>query len=317
VSGSLTPTPDYQKEKEELRPFGELLERKDLVYHGVGVDLIALYGIAEHGLSSAADQEERLGYVNSNTTKELTKTGSDLVSVAETPVRKLPNVAFVTYIEGSAVSFAIDPANCSMVQPPDRGFYDEAFIKGAVMEDVVGVVINDDTADQRVADQPVVSRNVSPDVVAQKAQNVFNFLVRNLDPHLANYQEELDALAGELAHITSERLAATFGMISDADRNKIALVDEWLRDKITKALETKYGTEDLTVLDLVRRTFPSRRLYVNEHTDVTPYQEDVLFDTLALDGDPIGYTKWDGAPGNPSAAKMRQAWRRRSLRQDL
>lgn len=304
-------TPDHQKDREMIRPFSELLERKDIVYHGIGIDLVALYGIAEHGLSSAVQQEERLGYINSNTTAEFTKTGSDLVSVAETPQVDRPNTAFVTYIENSPVSFAIDPSNCTRTQPPDRGFYDEAFIQGATREDIVGIVIDADTQNQRVVDQSIVARNVSPDVVAQKTKSVFNLLVRDLEPKLASYKEELDDLLGEVAHITSEQLNTTLGMIPESDRDKIALIDAWLRDKVALALESKYGRKDLSVLDLVRFNFPSMPIYANQHEDVVPYPEIKLFDRLDLD-DSIGYEAWDGTSSNPSStAKMRQRYRRR------
>jgi hypothetical protein len=315
MSELLDTAPNHQKDAETLRPFSELLEKKDLVYHGVGSDLVALYGIASHGLSSAAQQEERLGYVNSNTTSELTKTSSDLVSVAETPQPERPNTAFVTYIENSPVSFAIDPSNRPMVQPSDRGFYDEAFIQGAEKEDIVGIVVDGDTIDQRIVDQPIVSRNVSPDVVVQKTKNVFDFLVRELDPQLISYKEELDALLVEIEHITSDQLRTTFGMITDTDHDKILLVDEWLRDKVALALEAKYGGKDMSVLDLVRLNFPATPLYVNNHTDVAPYSEDDMFAKLELT-DSIGYEKWDGTPDDPtSTAKARQRYHRRRAQQ--
>lgn len=296
---------------DQVRPLSELLREPNLVYHGIGVDLVALDGIAHNGILSAKRREE-LGVRNLNTADTLTKTASDHISVARTPQPDEPNEAFMSYIDPSSISFAIDPSNGRLEQPIDRGFYDEAFIQEAERKDIRGIVIGEQQREALVVEQPVVAQNVAPDVVAIKARLTFDFLVSKLAPELAERREELEVLLDTITDITAERLEATMGMITDDQKQRILAVDEWLRGAIAFGLKTAYGNADMTVEELVRLNFPDKPLYTNDHASVSHSSEKDFFTTLGLDEN-IGYGQWDGTPGDPlGRGKLRERFRRRS-----
>jgi hypothetical protein len=302
----IAPHPNQTANGPETAPFSELLAREDVVYHGIGTDIVALAGIAEHGIVPVATQEKVTGLVNSNGPRELSKNGDDSVSVVKTPRPGESNQAFTTYIEHSPISFAIHASGNAVSQPPNRGFYDEAFILGAKDEDIVGVVIDGVTADMPVSSLPIVTGNVAPDAVAGKARNIVDFIAANLDPAIASHGAELDSLLEGIAHITADYLRPTFGEAPEADRSKIEGLDQWLRDQLSAGLIKKFG-KDLSVFDLVSTYFPSKPLYINNHdTGIEPYSEKAFFDTLPSDAK-IGYEAFDGSDDGPSLQQLRQA----------
>ena len=295
-----------QKLLEGLRPFSELLSQENIVYHGVGADIIAVTGIAQEGLISALAQEEKLGIANRNSPPELAKNGEIYISVARTPQRESPNQAFMTYIEHSPISFALDGSNVALTQPSGRGFYDEAFIEGATNDDIVGVVVDSDSAEIPIAELPIVTGNISADVVAGKSRAYLD-LLETLDPSLGQVRDELEELLTGISHIDTEYLHRTWGQVSKEDEQKIEYIDTWLRDKLAQSLETRFGSADMSVLEMVRLKFPDKDIYVNDHTSGTElYNEQEYFATLPSDAK-IGYQKFDGKPGSPSLEMLRRA----------
>lgn len=78
------------------------------------------------------------------------------------------------------------------------------------------------------------------------------------------------------------------------------------KPNLETALRHKFGRSDLTILEIVRATFPSTTLYLNAHGDNIPLlTEDEYFNRLDVT-DTIGYEKWDGTPGNPSLPVLRR-----------
>ncbi|MEI6480906.1 MAG: hypothetical protein WCO19_01235 [Candidatus Saccharibacteria bacterium] len=295
-----------QKLLEGLRPFSELLSQENIVYHGVGADIIAVTGIAQEGLLSALAQEEKLGIANTNSPPELAKNGETHISVARAPQPGSPNQAFMTYIEHSPISFAIDASKAPLTQPPGRGFYDEGFIEGATSDDIVGVVIDAETADRPIAELPIVTANISADVVAGKSRAYLE-LMEHVDPAVGLSRGELEGLLDGISHIDIDYIHKTWGQVSKEDEKKIEAIDTWLRDKLTAVLVTRFGSADMSVLEMVRLKFPDKDIYVNDHTSGTElYNEQEYFATLPSDAK-IGYQKFDGKPGSPSLEMLRRA----------
>ena len=199
-----------QRMNEGLRPFSELLSQENIVYHGVGADIVVISGIAQGGLMSAVAQQETSGVVNTNSPIELVKNGDSLVSVARAPQPGSPNLAFMTYINHNPIAFAIDSSKATFSQPANRGFYDEAFIERARDEDIIGVVVDAETAHRPIAEQPIVTGNISADVVASKARSYLELLTK-LDPTSGESRDELEQLLGGIAHIDTNYLRATWG----------------------------------------------------------------------------------------------------------
>ena len=295
-----------QRLQEGLRPFNELLSQENIVYHGVGADIIAVTGIAQVGLASSLVQEETLGVANTNSPSEYAKNGDKYISVARAPQQDLPNQAFMTYIEHSPISFAIDASKVTLTQPSSRGFYDECFIEGATNDDIVGIVIDAETADRPIAELPIVTANISGDVVPGKSRAYIELLER-LDPTLVESRSELEELLYEIRHIDADFSRKTEGQLSKQDEQKIEAIDSWLRDKLARTLEKRFGSADLSVLETVRLNFPNTDIYVNDHSSGTPvYGEQEYFDTLPS-GTKIGYERFDGKPGSPSLEMLKRA----------
>jgi hypothetical protein len=238
MSEHSTPNQD-QNPHEGLRPFSELLSQENIVYHGVGADIVAVTGIAQVGLMSALAQEETLGIANRNSPSELAKNGEVHISVARAPQPGSPNQAFMTYIEQSPISFAIDGSKVALTQPSGRGFYDEGFIDGATNDDIVGVVIDAETAESPIAELPIVTANITADAVPGKSRAYLELLER-LDPTLGQSQGELEGMLDGISHIDTDYLRRTWGQVSKEDEQKIEAIDTWLRDKLAGSLNTRW-----------------------------------------------------------------------------
>jgi hypothetical protein len=304
---SETPTrdPNQSSGQEALRPFSELLARTDVVYHGIGADLVALDGVAAHGLLSASQQMELTDSHNTNSPRDAAWNGDDKVSVAKAPQSGLPNVAFMTYVESSPLTFAIDSSKCVPSQPADRGFYDEAFIDGAPDEAIVGVVLDSATMARPITEMPIIDHLTTAD----KARGFMSFLIKNYDSNLEAGLPELENLIDGITYSTSPFVGNNDSIISNTDGQSVERINSFLQTKLATALETKFGRSNLTVLDMVCFAFPSKTLYVNNHNNgIALHDEQTYFDALPDDAI-IGYQRFDGAPGNPSLEKLRRAIR--------
>lgn len=186
--------PNYLASQEGLKSFGELLARPEIIYHGIGADLMALQGIVTHGVASIAQQIEFTGDYNGNTPRDAAWNSHDKVSVAEAPRSGLPNLAFMTYIESSPISFAIDSTMCTTEQPAGRGLFDEAFISGAPNEAIAGIVLDGITKDKPIVEIPIVGELTT----AEKARGFMNFLIKNYDlgPEAAEMPELENFISG-------------------------------------------------------------------------------------------------------------------------
>ncbi len=295
-----------QIHNEKFLPFNELLIRDDIVYHAIGSDIVALDGIAAHGLASRQAQVELTGGSNSNSPHELAKNGSTLVSVAKPPRPGLPNLAFMTYIEHSSVTFAIEAADQDTSQPPGRGFYDEAFIPGATTNTITGIVLDKNSMDRPFGALPIVTGNISADMVAPKARNMLDHLAGQYNLDISEASSELEGLLARIGHLTPGNLRFNWGIIGDDDRKVINEVDRLLQRQLATGLAERYGDPNVTVLQVVKDHFPDKPVYINDHSfGIEPYDETEYFDTLGTD-ETIGYERFDGTPGRPSAVKVRR-----------
>lgn len=294
------------KYSHNLPPFNELLVRDDMVYHAVGSDIVALDGVAEHGLASHDAQVELTGEANSNSPRELAKNGNDLISVALSPQAGRPNAAFMNYIEHSPVTFAVVVPPHDLTQPTSRGFYDEAFITHAHRASIAGIVLEAATMDRPLTSLPIVQGNVSADVVASKARAVLGHITRQYAARVGESEAELEGLLADIGHITTNSLLMSFGMISDVDREKIGAIDAFLQQQLATGLAAKYGSPDVTVLQVVQDKFGDKPVYINDHSaGIQLYDEPEFFKTLDV-YETIGFDRYDGTPGRPSAAKLRK-----------
>ena len=301
---------NQQTKEEVLRPFAEIAVRQDLVYHGIGADLIALQGIVNYGIIPVDTQLKMNGRVNSNSTRALAKNGNNLVSVVHAPELGKPNAAFFSYIDRSPISIVISAGN-KATQPSDRGYFDESFITSAGTEEIAGIVLDADTMNRPLVDMPIVSGNVTVDVVADKARNYLEFIVSNLGADADNDRLEIKTLINDIKHLTTDHQQAVMGFVHEDDIAKIDRLDEKLRFLLTKGLVKTFGNADMTVLDAVRLNLPTKPIYVNSHEAVNPQtNEEAYFDTLNPN-EQIGYSRFDGlervdGSTQPSVYKLRK-----------
>jgi hypothetical protein len=143
--------------------------------------------------------------------------------------------------------------------------------------------------DRPITEMPVVGHITA----AEKAQGFMKFLIENYDASLEAALPELSTLLQGITHMDNSYFMVRNGGIDKSDEQKIADINSFLQNQLATALNTKFGRADLTVMDMVRSTFPAKPLYVNNHDNgISSYTEDDYFDTLPIDA-VIGYQKWD------------------------
>jgi len=251
---------------EELRYLNELITSPDIVYHGIGADIVALSGIAKHGIVSESPRPGASKATNPLAPRGLVNNGGNQLANGAVPPLAIPDEVFYTRTNHSSISFAIRTTSDSS-RPHQQTHFDQAFIGAKRHENIVGVVVDSESMNRRLVGIPILDSNFAVDGITAKAHSYFDFITHQLDHSLEGSRMDLDAQLKGIAHLGSLGYGAD---ISGEDIEKIADIDRWLRNKLAIALTHTFGNADMTVLEAVKINFPNMPIFVNNHDAAEP-----------------------------------------------
>ena len=249
------------RERPEKKQYGEILEDRSKIFHGIGFDLIRLKKILDNGILSekaavdrGVDITRNYGGYNLN----------DSISVGESPVIHGTHTfgAFKNYI-ANGISFVIDgvPAyKAKKGSERDSGYIDEAYVSHSISrEKIVGIMVPEEILDLPLSKIPVGLAKMGYSYIDNRCRKIIQDLAQECN--FADDVSELEDIMRQKAELEESNLEY---LEKDGQRRKIfTQMEEFMQGYISKAYSKKLNIPNPTLRNTLFHQIPQEMSLYN------------------------------------------------------
>lgn len=242
------------RESPEKKHYGEILEDRSKIFHGIGFDLIRLQRILDNGiLSEKAAAEKGVDITRNYGGYNL----SDSISVGESPAVHGTYTfgVFRNYI-ANGISFAIDGVSAFKARKGserDSGYIDEAFVSHSIpKEKITGIMIPEEMLDLPLSKIPVGLAKMGYGYIDNRCKKIIQDLEQECD-----FTDDISGLE-DLMKRKVELEESDLGYLEKDEQRKkfFDQMEEFMQTYISKAYSKRFGVQEPTLRNVLAQQIP-------------------------------------------------------------
>lgn len=241
-------------ESPEKKQYGEILEDRSKIFHGIGFDLIRLQRILDNGiLSEKAAAEKGVDITRNYGGYNL----SDSISVGESPAvhETYTFGVFRNYI-ANGISFVIDGVSAFKARKGserDSGYIDEAFVSHSIpREKITGIMVPEEMLDLPLSKIPIGLARMGYGYIDNRCRKIIQDLEQECG--FTDDASELEKLMKQKTELEGSNLEYSE---KDQQRRKIFdQMEEFMQTYISNAYSKRFSVQEPTLRDVLAQQIP-------------------------------------------------------------